>query len=294
MNIIVTGGLGFIGSEFVKYASNQGAHCTVIDNMTYAADKSRLKGYNYDLILKDICEDVSFACQDAHYIVNFAAESHVDRSIKDGKPFLKSNIEGTFNMLEIARQIPTLKKFIQISTDEVYGDIDGFWDGEADSSTLLDPSSYYSATKASADLLVNSVARTYGLNTLITRTCNNFGVSQNKEKFLPTIFNAINNDKEIPIYGDGTQVREWIWVNDNVRMIYDLMTKNHTGIYNIGSGDRWQNREIIQLIGDILGKKVKYKFVEDRLGHDKRYAIKSNIAPKFKLKTLEQYLKEQL
>ena len=150
MNIIVTGGLGFIGSEFVKYASNQGAHCTVIDNMTYAADKSRLNGYNYDLILKDICEDVSFACQDAHYIVNFAAESHVDRSIKDGKPFLKSNIEGTFNMLEIARQIPTLKKFIQISTDEVYGDIDGFWDGEADSSTLLDPSSYYSATKASA------------------------------------------------------------------------------------------------------------------------------------------------
>ena len=108
MNIIVTGGLGFIGSAFVRYASTQGAHCIVIDNMTYAADKNRLKGYNYDLVVKDICDDVAWACQGAHYIVNFAAESHVDNSIKDGKPFLKSNVEGTFNMLEIAKKIPTL------------------------------------------------------------------------------------------------------------------------------------------------------------------------------------------
>jgi len=149
MKIIVTGGLGFIGSAFVRYASNQGAYCVVIDDVTYAADQSRLDGYNYDLITRNICDDVAWACEDADYIVNFAAESHVDNSIKDGKPFLKSNVEGTFNMLEIARRIPTLKRFVQISTDEVYGDVT--YQKESSEYDRLQPSSYYSATKAAAE-----------------------------------------------------------------------------------------------------------------------------------------------
>tara|TARA_B100000424_G_scaffold91283_1_gene68684 strand:- start:1203 stop:2090 length:888 start_codon:yes stop_codon:yes gene_type:complete len=295
MNIVVTGGLGFIGSAFVRYASNHGAHCTVIDSMTYAADKSRLDGYNYDLVIKDICEDVSWACKDAHYIVNFAAESHVDNSIKDGKPFLKSNVEGTFNMLEIARQIPTLKRFVQISTDEVYGDIT--YQKESSEYDRLQPSSYYSATKAAAEMLVIAAGRTYNLPHIMTRTCNNFGIEQHKEKFLPTIFNSIKNDIPIPIYGDGEQVREWMWVEDNVRIIFEMMQNDsllNTGPLNIGSGDRWTNKEIVQKIGELLGKKVKYEFVEDRLGHDRRYALKTNLSGLGKLKTLEEYLKEQV
>ena len=295
MKIVVTGGLGFIGSAFVRYASNQGAYCVVIDDVTYAADQSRLDGYNYDLITRNICDDVAWACEDADYIVNFAAESHVDNSIKDGKPFLKSNVEGTFNMLEIARKIPTLKRFVQISTDEVYGDIS--YQKESGEFDRLEPSSYYSATKAAAEMLVMAAGRTYSLPHIITRTCNNFGVDQHNEKFLPTIFNSIKNDIPIPIYGDGEQVREWMWVEDNVRIIFEMMQNNsllNTGPLNIGSGDRWTNKEVVQKIGELLGKKVKYEFVEDRLGHDRRYALKTNLQGLGKLKSLEEYLKEQV
>ena len=295
MKIIVTGGLGFIGSAFVRYASNQGAYCVVIDDVTYAADQSRLDGYNYDLITRNICDDVAWACEDADYIVNFAAESHVDNSIKDGKPFLKSNVEGTFNMLEIARRIPTLKRFVQISTDEVYGDVT--YQKESSEYDRLQPSSYYSATKAAAEMLVIAAGRTYDLPHIITRTCNNFGVEQHKEKFLPTIFESIKNDVPIPIYGDGEQVREWMWVEDNVRIVFEMMQNNsllNTGPLNIGSGDRWTNKEVVQKIGELLGKKVKYEFVEDRLGHDRRYALKTNLQGLGKLKLLEEYLKEQV
>jgi|TARA_A100001015_G_C14999382_1_gene717707 dTDP-glucose 4,6-dehydratase len=295
MKIIVTGGLGFIGSAFVRYASNQGAYCVVIDDVTYAADQSRLDGYNYDLITRNICDDVAWACEDADYIVNFAAESHVDNSIKDGKPFLKSNVEGTFNMLEIARRIPTLKRFVQISTDEVYGDVT--YQKESSEYDRLQPSSYYSATKAAAEMLVIAAGRTYDLPHIITRTCNNFGVEQHKEKFLPTIFESIKNDVPIPIYGDGEQVREWMWVEDNVRIVFEMMQNNsllNTGPLNIGSGDRWTNKEVVQKIGELLGKKVKYEFVEDRLGHDRRYALKTNLQGLGKLKSLEEYLKEQV
>tara|TARA_B100001778_G_scaffold10883_1_gene8629 strand:+ start:1506 stop:2393 length:888 start_codon:yes stop_codon:yes gene_type:complete len=295
MKIVVTGGLGFIGSAFVRYASNQGAYCVVIDDVTYAADQSRLDGYNYDLITRNICDDVAWACEDADYIVNFAAESHVDNSIKDGKPFLKSNVEGTFNMLEIARRIPTLKRFVQISTDEVYGDVT--YQKESSEYDRLQPSSYYSATKAAAEMLVIAAGRTYDLPHIITRTCNNFGVEQHKEKFLPTIFESIKNDVPIPIYGDGEQVREWMWVEDNVRIVFEMMQNNsllNTGPLNIGSGDRWTNKEVVQKIGELLGKKVKYEFVEDRLGHDRRYALKTNLQGLGKLKSLEEYLKEQV
>lgn len=291
MKIVVTGGLGFIGSSFVKMASARMAHVVVIDKDTYAADHDRLKGWPYELVQKDICDDVAWACEDADYIVNFAAESHVDNSISNGLPFVKSNVEGTFNMLEIARKIPNLKKFIQISTDEVYGDVE---QGVSKVGDNLIPSSYYSATKAAADHLVMAAGRTYGLPYLITRTCNNFGAHQNKEKFLPKIFDSIKNNKDIPVYGDGNQVREWIWVEDNVRAIWDAML-NDKGIVHIGSNDRWTNNEIIQKIGEILNEKVKYKYVEDRLGHDRRYALESNNECTYYLdKYLEDLAREDL
>ena len=295
MKIVVTGGAGFIGSSFANLCLEKGHEVLVIDKITYAGSLKNLNldSSNIKLILEDINKVTAEDLGEYDYLVNFAAESHVDNSIKDGRPFVRSNVEGTFNLLELARKNSNLKKFIQISTDEVYGNMDDYDKTVlANESFPLVGSSYYSSTKASADLLVQAAGRTYGLPYLITRTCNNFGVNQNKEKFIPTIFNCINNDIEIPIYGDGNQIREWIWVEDNVKILYKLMLKN-TGIKNIGSGDRWTNKELIQLIADISNKEIKFKFVEDRLGHDTRYGMQTNYQD-YKFKLLEEYLKEQL
>jgi len=292
MKIVVTGGLGFIGSSFVNLLGTKGHEVLIVDKFTYAANINNVSSINYSILKKDICDVTGDDLGEYEYIVNFAAESHVDNSIKDGKPFIKSNIEGTFNLLELARRNKKIKKFIQISTDEVYGDMDDYGDKVlADESFPLIGSSYYSSTKASADLLVQSAGRTYNLPYLITRTCNNYGVNQFSEKFLPTIFNCIKNDKEIPVYGDGKQIREWIWVEDNVNIVYDLMLSSN-GVHNIGTGETWSNIELINLIGSILNKDIKYKFVEDRLGHDRRYGLKTIY--NYNFKTLEEYLKEQI
>jgi|TARA_R100000084_G_scaffold103405_1_gene59413 dTDP-glucose 4,6-dehydratase len=294
MKIVVTGGAGFIGSSFANLCLEKGHEVLVIDKITYAGSLKNLNidSSNIKLILEDINNVTAEDLGEYDYLVNFAAESHVDNSIKDGKPFIKSNVEGTFNLLEIARKNNNLKKFVQISTDEVYGDMDDYGeDVLADETFPLIGSSYYSSTKASADLLVQAAGRTYQLPYLITRTCNNYGVNQNKEKFLPTIFNCIKNDIEIPIYGDGGQIREWIWVEDNVEILYNLMI-NDEGIKNIGTGERWMNKELIQLIADILNKDVKFKFIEDRLGHDRRYGLKTT--SNYKFKSIEEYLKQQL
>lgn len=276
--IIVTGGLGFIGSEFVNYVMKNTNHeVIVLDKMTYAANIDNIK-QPFHLIKKDICEVTQDDLGDYEYIVNFAAETHVDNSILNGRPFVETNVMGTFNLLELARKNTKLKKFIQISTDEVYGDM---MDNEnynriATEEFPMKASSYYSATKASSDMLVLSAHRTYGLPYLITRTCNNFGEHQNNEKFIPKIIQSIKDDKEVPVYGDGTQIREWIHAYDNVRRIYTLLISDEVNeIYNIGSGERYQNIEIIKMIGEILGKEVKFKYVEDRLGHDKRYSLNS-------------------
>ena len=295
MRVVVTGGFGFIGSSFVNYLDSLGHDVLIVDKITYAANVDNIHAANNTILAveKDICDVTAEDLGDYEYLVNFAAESHVDNSIKDGRPFVRSNVEGTFNLLELARKNSYLKKFIQISTDEVYGDMEDYGEGVLANETFpLMGSSYYSSTKASADLLVQAAGRTYGLPYLITRTCNNFGVKQNKEKFIPTIFNCINNDIEIPIYGDGNQIREWIWVEDNVKILYKLMLEN-TGVENIGSGDRWTNKELIQLIADISNKEIKFKFVEDRLGHDTRYGMQTNFQD-YKFKLLEEYLKEQL
>jgi len=297
MRIIVTGGCGFIGSSFVNLINKvPNTEIVVIDKLTYAANPF-LISKDIPIIKKDICDITIDDIGYADYIVNFAAESHVDNSISNGLPFVKTNVEGTFNMLEVARKIPNLKKFVQISTDEVYGDMESRGLGEADENTSLQPSSYYSATKAAADHLVESAGRTYGLPYLITRTCNNYGVNQHHEKFLPTIAKSIKEDKPIPLYGDGKQMREWIWVEDNAQLIYDLMISQN-GIWNIGSGDTWTNRSIVQQIGVILNKKVKLEHVEDRLGHDRRYSVdftKLQLLKKshnITTKTLEKFLTE--
>ena len=277
--IIVTGGLGFIGSEFVNYVMENTTHdVVVLDKMTYAANIDNIKN-EFRLIKKDICDVTDEDLGEFDYLVNFAAETHVDNSISNGRPFVETNVMGTFNLLEVARKNKNLKKFLQISTDEVYGDMD---DNDVNNriSTEEFPmkaSSYYSATKVSSDMLVISANRTYGLPYLITRTCNNFGEHQNNEKFIPKIISSIKNGLEVPVYGDGSQVREWIHSSDNVKQIYKLLVSDVVNeVYNIGSGERYKNIEIINMIGEILGTEVKYKFVEDRLGHDRRYSLSSD------------------
>ena len=194
----------------------------------------------------------------------------------------------------MARKNPKLQKFVQISTDEVYGDLDLLDIDASFEQNFLYPSSYYSATKKSADMLVYSCGHTFGLPYVITRTCNNFGINQHSEKFIPTIMRSIKEDKPIPVYGDGKQIREWIWVEDNVKEILKLMLYKE-GTYNIGSGDTLQNIDIVKYhIAFLLGKAPKYEFVEDRKGHDRRYTLDTDFEKPKITKTLFQYLKEQI
>jgi len=276
--IIVTGGLGFIGSHFVNYINDNTNHdILIVDKLTYAANRKNVKK-NTSLLDKDICDLTPEDLGEYEYIVHFAAESHVDNSIQNGLPFVKSNVQGTFNLLEIARKNKKLIKFLHISTDEVYGDMNDYVhiseNYSANEGCNLNPSSYYSSTKTASDLLVMSANRTFGLPYLITRTCNNYGENQHYEKFLPKIIHSIKNDLEVPVYGDGNQVREWIHADDNSKSIYKLlMSDKINGIYNIGTGESYTNNQIIKMIGDIIGKEVKFKYVEDRLGHDKKYSL---------------------
>ena len=280
MKYIITGAWGFIGSEFLKkvYVENQFTEIIVVDKQTYAADQARvpipiLRDERVQFITEDICNLTYEMVGDFDYLVNFAAETHVDNSIIDGKPFIRSNYEGVFNLLEVARQSKTLKKFVQISTDEVYGDVkDEFCSREND---MLNPSSYYASTKAGADLLVKSAHRTYGLPYLITRSCNNFGGLQHQEKFIPKVIDCIKSDKPIPVYGDGDQKRVWISVEDNVNVIYQLVQSKTclNEIVNIGSEYQRTNMDIINDIGKVLQRTPIIEHVDDRLGHDQEYNL---------------------
>lgn len=291
MRIVVTGGLGFIGSSFVDLCVSKGIEVLVVDKMTYASNEDWLP-LDTECLIEDICNVTKDDLGEYDYLVNFAAESHVDNSIKDGLPFVKSNIQGTYNLLELARKNPKLKKFVQISTDEVYGDLEYLFVNEVDETHELKPSSYYSSTKASADLIVQSCGHTYGLPYLITRTCNNFGIRQHSEKFIPTITDCIKNKKEIPMYGNGKQVREWIWVEDNVRQVFRYMLDSDEGIRNIGSKERLTNKHIIEQVGEILNTEPLITSVEDRLGHDRRYGLKTNYKETPITKNLFQYVSE--
>jgi len=276
--IVVTGGYGFIGSHFVNYVlKNTKDEITIVDKLTYAANIKNVTG-NVKFIRKDICDVDTYELGTFDYLVNFAAESHVDNSIRDGRPFFKSNVEGTFNLIEVARKNPKLKKFVQISTDEVYGDMADSYiiNMRAREDDPIAPSSYYSASKASSDLVVLSASRTFNLPYIITRTCNNFGENQHKEKFIPKILDSILNGSVVPVYGDGRQIREWIHADDNVDAIYKIMKSDKINeIYNIGSGQSFENIELIKSLAKIVGKNVEFQHVEDRLGHDRKYALSS-------------------
>ena len=285
--IVVTGGLGFIGSRFIKYIYENTDHNIInVDKHTYAADHDRIPLNvrqdieRYRFLQSDICGNITDhdEVRSAEYVVNFAAESHVDNSIENGEPFMKTNVMGVYNLLEQFKDAPNLRRFVQISTDEVYGDMADYRGKPyATESFPLKPSSYYSASKASAELLVQSAARTFGIPYLITRTCNNYGPGQDAEKLLPKIAQCITEGGTVPVYGDGNQVREWMFVDENVEIIHGLMmTAPRDNVYNIGTGDSYTNNEVVSMIADAVGKEVNYEYVEDRLGHDRRYALDSN------------------
>jgi len=289
MNVIVTGGLGFIGSHFIELLlekTDWTIHC--IDSETYAADL-KFKGtlmHNNRVFLH--CTDISnynninhlkHYLSDIDAIIHFAAESHVDNSIDGPTPFVNTNVIGTFNMLEFARK-NNIKKFIHISTDEVYGAIEAN-ESERPSfkeTDILNPSSVYSSTKASSDLIVNSYFKTYKLHTCITRCCNNYGPRQNKEKFLPKIILNALNDQPFPVYGKGDNIREWIHVKDHCEAILEIVQNGIAGeIYNIGSNHTLSNLSLVYRVLCILNKSENLiQFVEDRKGHDFKYHINSD------------------
>jgi len=280
MRVLVTGGAGFIGSNFVRRivdGSLSGVnHVTVLDKLTYAGTLTNLEmlpSGSFEFIQGDIgdFELVNSVVSKQDAIVNFAAESHVDRSITGARDFVETNVLGTQNLLDSALR-NNLKTFVQISTDEVYGTIDeGSWHEEY---PLL-PNSPYSASKASADLLVRSYHRTFGLDTRITRCSNNYGPHQFPEKVIPLFVTNLIDDKKVPLYGKGMNVRDWLHVDDHCRGIHAVLIKGRSGeIYNIGGGQELSNRELTQTILSEFGKgEESVEYVPDRLGHDFRYSV---------------------
>lgn len=281
--ILVTGGAGFIGSNFIRYIlSIEDLQIINLDALTYAGNLENLSDIesnpNYKFVHGNIQnkELVTYICQEYNVngIINFAAESHVDRSILSAAPFVETNVTGTLILLEVARELK-IKRFLQISTDEVYGSLGK--EGLFTEKTPLSPNSPYSASKTSADLLVNAFVHTYGFPGLITRCSNNYGPYQFPEKLIPLmILNALE-DNPLPVYGDGLNVRDWIHVLDHCSGIWTVYRKGKIGeVYNIGGSNEKTNIEIVKLILNILNKPESLiQFVKDRPGHDRRYAIDS-------------------
>lgn len=277
MKILVTGGAGFIGSSFIHHVLKHHPEdqITVLDKLTYAGNLNNLRDVmeKIEFIKGDICDRklVEKVAKGVNVIINFAAESHVDRSIAKPEPFLTTNVLGTQVLLEATRKFDH-EKFVQISTDEVYGSVAK---GSFREDDVLRPSSPYAASKAAADMLVHSYFVTYGLSVLIARSTNNFGSYQHPEKLIPKlIINAISG-KPIPIYGDGKNVRDWLYVADNCEAIDLILKKGENGeIYNVGAGNEKMNLEIADFVLKELGKpKSLIKFVSDRSGHDLRYSL---------------------
>ena len=281
MKLLICGGYGFIGSSFIKNHLKNFPDDEIIniDNLTIGSNYlnlSEINNKNYSFVKEDIknIDAIEKISVDVDIIVNFAAETHVDRSIANPKPFLETNVMGTYSLLEITRKFN--KKFIHVSTDEIYGDLedkDSFKEND-----ILKPSNPYSASKAAADLLVGSYQRTYGIDSIITRCTNNFGPNQFPEKLIPkTIIRATQNLK-IPLYGDGNQIRSWIHVIDHVSAIDALLCKGKSGeIYNITAWNEISNKNIVEKILKIMKKSSNLiEFVSDRPGHDKHYSIDSS------------------
>jgi dTDP-glucose 4,6-dehydratase len=280
MKIFVTGGAGFIGSNFIRHvlALDKGYKIVNYDKLTYAGNLANLESIanhpDYSFVRGDICDAaaVAEAMKGCTAVVHFAAESHVDRSIYEPAPVIQTNVTGTFIMLQVARTLQ-IERFVHISTDEVYGDMaPGAF---ANEESPLKPSSPYSASKASSDLLVLSYVRTYGFPGMITRSSNNYGPYQFPEKFLPLMITNAQNDKPLPIYGDGKQQRDWLHVEDNCRGVLAVLEKGRIGhVYNIGGFDVVENLTIAHKLLRLTNKPdTLLTYVKDRPGHDRRYAL---------------------
>lgn len=275
-SIAITGGAGFIGSNFAIKAVEKFSEVHIIDKFTYAANMERLSEIEEEVELHKIDirnrEKVKPILEDVDYLVNFAAESHVDRSIDNGQEFVKSNVEGAFVLMDILRNID-INHMVHISTDEVYGSInsESFQEGDK-----LDPSSPYSASKASADMFVNAFWKTYDLPISVVRPSNAYGPRQFPEKLIPKFIQKAMKDEKLPVYGDGKNVRQWIYVEDLCDAIMTVLLEENFEIYNAGGPDEVQNIEVTRNILDSLGKSEELiEFVEDRKGHDERYSLDS-------------------
>jgi dTDP-glucose 4,6-dehydratase len=280
--ILVTGGAGFIGSNFVHMVLSEHPDCFVVnlDKLTYAGNMENLEGFlehqNHKFVKGDICDgslvEKIIDENKIEVIVNFAAESHVDRSITGPKIFIETNVSGTLTLLEAARD-KKLERFIQVSTDEVYGSLGA--EGKFTEQTPLSPNSPYSASKAAADHLVEAFGHTWGVKYNIGRCSNNYGPYQFPEKLIPLMINNALNDKELPVYGDGLYVRDWLYVYDHCTAVWKILTEGRDGeVYNIGGCNEKANLEVIKLILKRLGKAESLiRHVKDRPGHDRRYAI---------------------
>jgi dTDP-glucose 4,6-dehydratase len=279
---LITGGAGFIGSEMVRQlvADDSIEKIYVLDKLTYAGNLRRIakeiESGKIEIIESDLNLSVNYEkyLLDVDAVFHFAAETHVDRSILSGKSFYESNVLGTYHLLDSIRANGNARTVI-VSTDEVYGSIE---EGEFTEKDAIDASSPYSASKAAAELVGLAQWKTYGQDVVITRCSNNFGLFQDKEKFIPTVINSVKNDLHIPIYGSGRNVREWIHISDHVRALITIFDEADSGeILNIGSGERFTNLEIARIIlGLMPNSKSQIEYITDRLGHDFRYAVNTD------------------
>jgi len=284
MTVLVTGGAGFIGSNFIYHllGSGRGLKVVCLDKLSYAGNISSLAPLmgraDFAFCRGDICDRAAvFALFERYrpdYVINFAAESHVDRSLEDASPFLNTNIIGTQVLMEACLHFG-VRRFHQVSTDEVYGDLPLEGDESFREGSALKPSSPYSASKASADLLVMAYRRSHGLPASISRCSNNYGVRQFPEKLIPLMISRALHDEPMPVYGDGRNVRDWLYVDDHCRALELILFSDCEGeLFNIGGGRQLSNIELVRLICKTLGKSEKLiRFVPDRKGHDLRYAI---------------------
>lgn len=281
--LLVTGGAGFIGSCFIRHIINKYKDYKVInlDVLTYAGNIENLDDIkdnpNYTFVRGNICDKklVRELINESDCVVNFAAESHVDRSISSPEIFIETNIQGTLNLLQASKELG-IERFLQVSTDEVYGSLGK--DGYFYETTPIAPNSPYSASKASADMLVRAYRETYNMPVLNTRCSNNYGPYQYPEKLIPLFISKLKKGEKVPVYGDGLNVRDWLYVYDHCSAIDAVLHNGKVGeIYNIGGHNEKTNLEITRLILNAMGKDdSSIEYVPDRLGHDKRYAISNN------------------
>mgnify|MGYP001447031264 FL=1 len=282
MKLLITGGLGFIGSNFIrlilkKYPDYQ---ITNLDAVTYAGNPENLrdieKNKNYKFVKGDICDSeiVNSLAKENDAIINFAAETHVDKSILESGSFVRTDVLGTHTLLEAAKK-HKIKKFLQISTDEVYGSTEK---GSFNENSLLEPNSPYSASKAGADMIVRAYNKTFGVPTLITRSSNNYSPCQHTEKFIPLFITNLLQNKKVPLYGDGLNVRDWLFVMDNCEAIDTVFHKGIIGeIYNIGGDCEKKNIDVVKNILKLTNKGEEFiEYVKDRLAHDRRYSLDSS------------------